>query len=590
MTRNCLLLLVIISHLPPLLFCVKITIKPPPVYNVRGQTTEEVVEESMVGMYAMHPQIGKFMEASKEEMVRYVEETYGETGTEGRQPSQTFLHSSIADSMHHTESLYRQEIKLFKLLSSTLEEITSIIKSVRNTSLLVQDNFAHRSEELLNIVQHFPSNKDLDHVGEAIVDIMDVYKLDVADIAAGVLNISDKKTMKSSHRFGAEDCRILADSAGRKGRLNIRIDWLEMELDRKRLEGEEDDIREIVGLIKKEKAHHDHILVHYGKYGPGTNITGSAMKPFSRDKDVVAKAKHQKKTFNLRKKEIFPFYKNFTMHRLLKFETRSDIIHLYREEEINKMCRGMTMTNSKEDHLRKSSLLHHNNPYLRLSPFKLSIASDKPFIGRITSFLSQEETQALKQKGGRCLKPRIYNFQEGKQDLHHFTAKEICYVSHKRHTIVNNLRKRFQLFMNLNFKDQFLEHENFQIVNYGLGGSLKMHQDHSPFHFTRRLSTFMVYLSSVYGGRTVFPVQGITEQAVEGDAILWYTISAEGSEDQRTQHTACPVMYGSKWVVNLGLNFQENWGPGGVKSGRNYEQWKNIKCLKNNRHYKILQN
>ena len=88
--------------------------------------------------------------------------------------------------------------------------------------------------------------------------------------------------------------------------------------------------------------------------------------------------------------------------------------------------------------------------------------------------------------------------------------------------------------MNTNFKDQFLEHENFQIVNYGHGGSLKMHQDLSPFHFVRRLSTFMVYLSNVHGGHTVFPVQGITESPVEGDALLWHTLNAKGEEDQRT--------------------------------------------------------
>ena len=201
-----------------------------------------------------------------------------------------------------------------------------------------------------------------------------------------------------------------------------------------------------------------------------------------------------------------------------------------------------------------------------------------------------DETNQLRAQGGSCLKPRIYSNDEGNQDLHHFTAKEICYVSHKRRKNINRIRQSFQLLMNTNFKNQFLEHENFQIVNYGHGGSLKMHQDHSPFHFVRRLSTFMVYLSNVQGGHTVFPVQGITESPVEGDALLWHTLNAKGEEDQRTQHTACPVIFGSKWVVNLGLNFQENWGVTDKYNGAQYQQWNTIKCLRRKKHYDYLHN
>ena len=134
-----------------------------------------------------------------------------------------------------------------------------------------------------------------------------------------------------------------------------------------------------------------------------------------------------------------------------------------------------------------------------------------------------------------------------------------------------------------------LQYFLLKVLNYGQGGSLKMHQDHSPFHFIRRLTTFMVYLSKVYGGRTVFPVQGITEAPVEGDAILWHTLSAKGTEDQRTQHTACPVIHGSKWVVNLGLNLQENWGEVVGKNREEYQQWSSMKCQRGRQHYQVLQ-
>ena len=87
----------------------------------------------------------------------------------------------------------------------------------------------------------------------------------------------------------------------------------------------------------------------------------------------------------------------------------------------------------------------------------------------------------------------------------------------------------------------------------------------------------MVYLSSPEGGRTVFPGQGLKEEAVEGDALLWHGMRADQKKDARGLHLACPVLAGeclpvlrkitnsvliylvlfwsgSKWMVNLGVN------------------------------------
>jgi hypothetical protein len=39
-----------------------------------------------------------------------------------------------------------------------------------------------------------------------------------------------------------------------------------------------EDLIEVKITLKREKEHHDFILTNFGKYGPGTNITGSEMK------------------------------------------------------------------------------------------------------------------------------------------------------------------------------------------------------------------------------------------------------------------------------------------------------------------------
>ena len=148
------------------------------------------------------------------------------------------------------------------------------------------------------------------------------------------------------------------------------------------------------------------------------------------------------------------------------------------------------------------------------------------------------------------------------------------------------IRRRYQLLTATQFRDQFLEHENFQLVNYGPGGSLRIHQDTSPFPFTSRLATFMVYLSSVQGGHTVFPVHGISEAALTGDALLWYGQRSDGEADSGSLHLACPVLYGNKWVVNMGVNVGHSW-EGGQERGRE-EQWVRLPCRREGRHYPAL--
>ena len=165
---------------------------------------------------------------------------------------------------------------------------------------------------------------------------------------------------------------------------------------------------------------------------------------------------------------------------------------------------------------------------------------------------------------------------------------QVCYLHHKREILVAAIRQRFQLLTGVAFRGHLLEHENLQLVNYGVAGSLRLHNDISPFRFTARLATFMVYLTSPHGGPTVFPVQGVTEEALAGDALLWYGMKADGLKDSRSLHLACPVVAGSKWVANMGVNLDQGWegGPGAGRGG----MWQKLPCGRGSRHYPALHN
>lgn len=49
------------------------------------------------------------------------------------------------------------------------------------------------------------------------------------------------------------------------------------------------------------------------------------------------------------------------------------------------------------------------------------------------------------------------------------------------------------------------------------------------------------------GGKTAFPVLGVTANAVKGSAVFWYNLKKNGQPDKRTWHGGCPVVHGIKW-------------------------------------------
>ncbi|CAH8641465.1 unnamed protein product [Schistosoma guineensis] len=67
-----------------------------------------------------------------------------------------------------------------------------------------------------------------------------------------------------------------------------------------------------------------------------------------------------------------------------------------------------------------------------------------------------------------------------------------------------------------------------------------------------RIATIIFYLSDVQaGGATVFNRIGTRVVPKKGAAGFWFNLLPSGEGDLRTRHAACPVLAGSKWVMNL---------------------------------------
>ncbi|VEL34536.1 unnamed protein product [Protopolystoma xenopodis] len=53
------------------------------------------------------------------------------------------------------------------------------------------------------------------------------------------------------------------------------------------------------------------------------------------------------------------------------------------------------------------------------------------------------------------------------------------------------------------------------------------------------------------GGATAFTRLGARIWPKRGAAAFWWNLLPNGDGDLRTRHAACPVLAGSKWVMNL---------------------------------------
>ena len=124
----------------------------------------------------------------------------------------------------------------------------------------------------------------------------------------------------------------------------------------------------------------------------------------------------------------------------------------------------------------------------------------------------------------------------------------------------------------------------YQITNYGLSGLIETHMD--PWGYEtgvelvkeRRqlvsigdyIATFMGWLKDVQtGGGTGFDFpeyEGVIEPT-KGSAAFWTNLIASHERDFRSAHGGCPVLKGTKWILNKWIN--------------SFDQWNNWKCRPN---------
>lgn len=221
---------------------------------------------------------------------------------------------------------------------------------------------------------------------------------------------------------------------------------------------------------------------------------------------------------------------------------------------------------------------------------QVRVVSESPRIYVLENFLSEEECEFLKQLvNGRLEPAKVVEKAENKYDLQVTTRnnKQIWLTRKEERStpLLRHIIKRMHRAARVPDDDA----EALQIGKYGIDEKYELHLDSDPGHDVPRPATLIAYLNDVEaGGETLFPMNPRNRLACatkwhdfdggkrfgiknccdldqpgivkipprRGRAVLFWNHHVIGDRDRSSEHAACPVKAGEKWIVQRWFRFE----------------------------------
>ena len=201
---------------------------------------------------------------------------------------------------------------------------------------------------------------------------------------------------------------------------------------------------------------------------------------------------------------------------------------------VKQLCQGSTQFRpAKEDQDTKCQLMiTSSDAYLRLGPFKLEhLNTQGNYVAQVHDIISDAERRWMMERALVNLKATPYIVNNDQEESSSLRSSKVHYESERRLARLVKISQRLELATGFKV---FLEGrpytaENYQVMNYGLGGKISLHSDGNEMMEDvlvggGRLTTAMLYLTSVAaGGRTVFPRLGLAIEPRAGNLVFWHT-------------------------------------------------------------------
>ncbi|KAI5636140.1 2OG-Fe(II) oxygenase superfamily domain-containing protein [Phthorimaea operculella] len=483
--------------------------------------------------------------------------------------------------VNHIDDLVKREEKKLKILKRKLEtykrehrkameDVPNYLGNPINAFTLIKrltkdlhdiDKIVYKEFEKYNSFNRknmsLPSEEDLQGAAHALTRLQVTYKLQVKDLAKGLIN-----GIPYSSAMSADDCYEIGRALYEDEEYWNSIDWMKEALRRYK----KGDTNLVYSFT--EANIYDHVSWAYYKV-----------------LDVHSALEWGRKFLKLA-----PHNGRAKVNEELFLKQMAQMPKPKREEEAEDhemLCRGDYDVPHEITKNLYCFYLMENHPFLRLAPIKAEQKYANPDVFIYYDVISDREIAHVQERA----RPK---FKRANGEVDSKTGKikstyRVCkaaWLSDKESEVVKRISQRIQDFTGLIVNPYTAE--GLQIANYGIGGHYLPHYDHTlkgeaPIKYwsSNRIATVLFYLSEVAeGGATVFTELGLSVFPIKHAALVWRNLHPSGEGDLYTRHAACPVLRGSKWDTPPARCSE---GPSGVS-----ERWSGETCIPPEKETSIL--
>ncbi|XP_030556487.1 prolyl 4-hydroxylase subunit alpha-1 [Drosophila novamexicana] len=394
-----------------------------------------------------------------------------------------------------------------------------------------------------NITQHyglnFPSQEDVEGAALALVRLQSTYKLDVAQVAAGILN-----GIKYGTDMSWQDCFVLGQQLFEMEDYNNTKVWLRESMERLRRHQPQPSAPEPALLNNMEMVAQS--LFRMGDFDTAYELSQRVLElDPSRIRnwhlgDKTAKLTHgeSEDVAQPRQPDAYKLTEEFAHYE--------------------KVCRGEVGASAAQQRPLRCRYTRGEHAYRLLAPLKLEEHNLDPLVVTFHDMLSQQRIAELREMAVPHMQRSTVNpLPGGQRRKSAFRVSKNAWLPYSTHPTMERMLRDVSDATGLDMTYC----EQLQVANYGVGGHYEPHWDffrdsrHYPAAEGNRIATAIFYLSDVeQGGATAFPFLNFAVRPQLGNILFWYNLHRSSDMDFRTKHAGCPVLKGSKWIANIWIH------------------------------------
>ncbi len=518
------------------------------------------------------------------------------------------------------------EGKMNKVEASALSHFADHLKDNSNSSSKLRGEFAR-------MTKNFSDQKSFTGALRALLMMRETYRIETKDLTKGVMNLYSPasqtwKTFKADHGLSTHDLVDLAGTAIMDGWIDDAVDITKVGMSMLEESGDlhntsiPEHLKEHLQQLPKMKS----ILpkIQNDMLEKRKALVGQDFKilPYVIDNNLE-KAKEQPKYLN-------DIIKNAIREQeIAHFGTDS------KEYFFRAACRRKRIGNKviKQEKFMKCKYLHHNNPFLRLGPFKMELLLKEPVRMIFHDIFSEEEMRWMKEyslprlstargKSANNLKVKKNTADPKIRRIVHKTVQvwlidkvwdkqvdyeEVAEGEWEQKDFVGDLQagkvvmpvmwklaRKIEIATRMEVRARFAS-THFQVTNYGLGGLCETHVDPHGYldgaylDFEQKdlvsmgdmIATFMGWLEDVpAGGETAYDLGEYAQLVTprRGSAAFWIDLEKAGKREFRSSHGGCPIAIGSKWILNKWMYYFDQFRnfPCGLRKRDQYQPFTGV--------------